>query len=327
MRVREITVNKTLPPTFSFDAFLPGDQNDYLFFDIETLGFHRISHPVALIGMATIKNGSLHLKQWLCDSPSEEKDLLEHFFQVINENTILVSFNGSRFDWSFLVSRAKKNRVLPPQPKFHLDLFQFFQGGFPYLKAPSHTLRALTQEDRPFHSIDSKNVPEIMRKHFVGAANTTDLDALFLHNEEDLLALFILDDRMENIHEKWQIRLENGHLAMDSIRTTNDYYLVRYRPSNLDFLASLVIQEKNYSIDWIQSEGLLEIKFRYLAVENQDTRLHLLPEAWYPFHWTADSLLFSEASIPTNLKIIKKDESIDHFLVHTLCRAALEKRS
>ncbi len=327
MRVREISVNKSLPPTFSFDAFVPGDRSDYLFFDIETLGFHRISHPVAMIGIATIIDGSLRFKQWMCDSPSEESAMIEAFFQLITEKTVLISFNGLRFDWPFLVSRAKKHRILPPQPKIHLDLFQFYQGGFSFLHVESHTLRALTQEILPSESMDSKEVPEMMRRHFVGMADPADLDALFLHNEEDLLALFALEARMENVHEQWQLRLKAGHLSIDSIRTTSDYYLVRYRPSNHDFLPALLYQGKNYAIDWIQSEDLLELKFRYLAVESENRSLHLLPAAWYPFSWASEHSLFSVAGIPSHLKILKMDQAVDQLLIQEFCRGALQRQA
>lgn len=327
MRVREVNVNNLLPPTFSFDAFLPGDRSDYLFFDIETLGFHRISHPVTMIGIATIADGALHFKQWMCDSPSDESTMIEEFFQLITKTTVLISFNGLRFDWPFLVSRAKKHRILPPRPKNHLDLFQFYQGGFSFLNAQSHTLRALTKGSLPFESMDSKEIPDLMRRHFVGKADSHDLDALFLHNEEDLLALFVLEERMENIHEQWQLRLEEGDLSIESIRTTKDYYLVRYRPSNPDFLPALLYQGKNYAIDWIQSDNLLELKFRYLDVESQNRSLHLLPTAWYPFSWPSEPSLFSVTGIPSHLKILKMDEAVDQLLIQEFCRGALQHQS
>lgn len=327
MRVREISVNKSMPPTFSFDAFLSGDHSDYLFFDIETLGFHRISHPVAMIGIATIADGTLRFKQWMCDSPSEESIMIESFFQLITEKTVLISFNGLRFDWPFLVSRAKKHRILPPQPKTHLDLFQFYQGGFSFLHAKSHTLRALTKDSFPFESMDSKEVPDLMRRHFVGKADESELNTLFFHNEEDLLALFALEERMENVHEQWQLRLEAGYLSMESIRATSDYYLVRYRPSNHDFLPALLYQGKNYAIDWIQSEGLLELKFRYLAIESQNRSLHLLPAVWYPFSWASERSLFSVTGIPSHLKILKMDQAVDQLLIQEFCRGALQHQS
>lgn len=323
MKVRKINVNKLPPPTFSFDAFSHCQREDYLFFDIETLGFHRISHPVALIGVARMVNGETQLLQWMCDSPDEEIDLLMNFFSLITEKTVLISFNGMRFDWPFLAARAKKHRILPPQPKSHLDLFQFYHAGFSDLGYSSHTLRTLTQANFHFESILSKEVPELLRCHFQKPADSSPTDVLFLHNQEDLLGLFALEELMEKTHSNWQLRLANGTLALQSIQSTTDYYLIRYQPSNSDMPSALICQGKNHSIDWIQKENIVEFKFRYLAVEKETHSIHLFPNVWFPFNPVVSKTRFSRKDIPDELKIIKIDEETDRLLLQAFCRAAI----
>lgn len=321
MRIREIIVNKPIAPTFSFDAYIEKPRNNYLFFDIETLGFHRQSHPVILIGALEIKGNTLQLTQWIGDSIADEKELLETFFDSVTKDTVLVSFNGKRFDWPFLSSRAKKHRILPPTPYEHIDLFQFYRGGFAHLDVESHTLRELTKTHFQFQSVESREIPALLQDHLTQKTSPGRLQALFLHNEEDLCSMLALEERMSEILPYWQIQLPDGILSALSLRTTDDYYLVRYRPSTPTLAHNLISQGKNYAIDWVREENLVEFKFRYLTIENRNRLFHLIPEQWLPFTLPQSDSLSQTEEIPAQFRILMIDDQLDRNLIHKICQA------
>jgi hypothetical protein len=321
MKIREEIVNKALPSTFSFDSFAGSDWSNYLFFDIETLGFHRRSHPVVMIGAIQIKGPALAVSQWISDSIEDEPAMLKSFFQQITANTVLLSFNGLRFDWPFLSARAKKYRILPPVFKNHIDLYQFYRGGFAYLNVNTHTLRELTKTNFQFFSVESKEIPALLRTYLSGKKRNQILGQLYAHNEEDLLGLLALEEIMAAIQNKWQICTAQGDLVLRSIHAAEDYYIIRYQPSNQTLATLLMTQGKNWSIDWIQDENQVEFKFRYLEADHQNRRLHLLPAPWMSFPLPQASLPSLNLPESNQLRVLKSGDDLDHLLLHEICRS------
>lgn len=322
MKIRDFTENKLIIPQFSFDPYFMDENTHYLFFDIETLGFHRRLHPVLLIGLLIVTPGDAPIgKQWLLDSEEEEAALLQAFFDEIQANSVLVSFNGKRFDWPFLVSRAKKHHILPPKITFHLDLYEFYQGGFPLLHTENHTLRALTSSDFSSQSYPSKEIPTLLRRHVRGADSQAGLSC-FQHNEDDLIALLHLEKKMFRIRENWQI--QNPELfTLTKIQKSKDFYIVRYWPSDLPKARSLVKQDKNFSVDFHAHDEFVEIRFRYLPIQDDEIIYHTLPQAWYPFPITDIQPTSQSIILPDGLYMVSRDTQLDPASIHEFCREIL----
>ena len=322
MKIHDLTVNKLIIPKLSFDPYFKNKHTQYLFFDIETLGFHRRLHPVVLIGLLIVTPGETPKgKQWLLDSEEEEPALLQAFFNEIQTNSVLVSFNGKRFDWPFLVSRAKKHHILPPKLTFHLDLYDFYQGGFPLLHAENHTLRALTSPDFISQSCPSKEIPTLLRSHLKGTNKESALSCLE-HNKGDLLALLYLERKMFHLREKWQIQSPEV-LTLIKVQKSKDFYLVRYWPSDSAQARTLVKQDKNFSVDFHSHDGFLEIRFRYLPIQENEIIYHTLPQPWYPFP-ISDMLPSSQPIVlPDGLSFVSAETQLDHANVHQFCREIL----
>jgi len=95
---------------------------DLLFLDIETCGLEE-SAQVFLVGMMFSEGGELVFEQYLARDGGEEAAILSAFDERYATASLLVSFNGRKFDLPMLRGRAKSLRLEPPwQEATHLDL-------------------------------------------------------------------------------------------------------------------------------------------------------------------------------------------------------------
>lgn len=323
MKIREVSVNNLIIPTFSFDPYYKDPDKKYLFFDIETLGFHRRLHPVVMIGLLLVEPGTTPIiKQWLLDTEEEEPALLQSFFSEIQAHSVLVSFNGKRFDWPFLVSRAKKHHILPPIIQNHLDLYDFYQGGFPLLFAENHTLRELVKPEFVFQSCPSKEIPALLQTHL--QKNDEKAAALcFQHNKEDLLSLLHLETKMLQLREKWQLQTSEV-LTLVKLQKTRDFYSVHYLPSDATSARRLVKQGKNFSVDFHSHNETLEIRFRYLAIQEKEVIYHVLPHPWYPVSFSSTRASRQSIPLPDSLSLLSVDAEVDRSGIHLFCGKILD---
>ena len=77
-----------------------------LFFDIETTGLKKETTQIYLIGCGYEENGRLIVRQWLAQDLSEEEAVLRAFFEFASAFSLLVHFNGERFDIPYVRFRA-----------------------------------------------------------------------------------------------------------------------------------------------------------------------------------------------------------------------------
>ena len=80
-----ITQRCTFPFTESYPLRRLGDQENMIFFDIETTGFSGSCHQVYLIGCAFLRQGAWQLIQWFADDMQSEKELLTAFFTLLED--------------------------------------------------------------------------------------------------------------------------------------------------------------------------------------------------------------------------------------------------
>lgn len=77
-----------------------------LFLDIETTGFTARSSNLYLIGCAFYKYGLWHTIQWFAENYTQEKDLLNAFFDFAKNYDYLIHFNGNNFDLPYLTQKC-----------------------------------------------------------------------------------------------------------------------------------------------------------------------------------------------------------------------------
>ncbi len=103
-----IQIEHPIPFSPSYDLTKIGPLEQLLFFDIETTGFSADTASLYLIGCVYFQEGQWHLCQWFADSRQAEAQVLEAFFQRVQEFSILVHFNGDTFDLPFLQKRSQR---------------------------------------------------------------------------------------------------------------------------------------------------------------------------------------------------------------------------
>ncbi len=111
-------------PTITAKTRIDTTTDDLLFFDIETTGLSS-GQPLFLIGaLGSPAPSAARLELFLARTPQEETAALAAFLERVEDKT-LVSFNGVRFDWPYIMQRAHLRGLSVPKPRAHFDLLPF----------------------------------------------------------------------------------------------------------------------------------------------------------------------------------------------------------
>lgn len=173
-----------------------------LFIDTETSGLSGGAGTFAfLIGVGRFVADGFLLQQFIMRDPTEEQSMLLHLSNMINEDTIFVTFNGKSFDipliqYRFIINRFSDHiRELP-----HLDILHLSRRLW-RKQLSSCTLKDLevailhftrTSEDVPgwmipdiyFEYLRTKDPKQIADVVYHNAQDIVSLAALFIHISE-----------------------------------------------------------------------------------------------------------------------------------------------
>ena len=78
-------------PAYPIDKL--GDKKSILFVDIETTGLSPSTASIYLMGCCYYDQGEWMIRQWLCETPEQEKDLLEAFVSHMQDYKTLIHFH------------------------------------------------------------------------------------------------------------------------------------------------------------------------------------------------------------------------------------------
>ena len=159
-----------------------------LFFDIETTGLSwRRSHLYLLGAVFYTPEGWLQ-KQWFCQRPGEEKDLLEIFSSLLEQKKTLIHFNGNTFDIPYLMHKSTFYQMeLNWDGTTSLDLYQKL---LPFKKLLG--LEHMRQKDlerylgRSREDLFSGGELISLYQEYLKTADERLLSVLLLHNREDV---------------------------------------------------------------------------------------------------------------------------------------------
>lgn len=162
--------------------------DDFLFFDIETLGLK--DEPLILIGTARITDGHINVTQYLATGLDDEKPVIGNFLEDLNKETVFVSFNGRGFDLPFIRTRAYHHGIRRNLRHHHLDLLYFSRrtwgGTLPNCRLQTlekHLFDLYRHEDVP-----SSQVPAFYRT-YMKTGNIGPLVPIVEHNKIDVITL------------------------------------------------------------------------------------------------------------------------------------------
>lgn len=172
------------------EAFLP-EEEDLLFFDIETTGLSAKTSALYLIGTITRRKNIWRLTQWMAQSPEEECALLEAFQDFAAPYSRLIHFNGTTFDLPYLRRKyAHYGLDFTLDEKNSLDLLQRIRPVKKILclerlnQTSLETFLGIPRKDTMdggrlipvYHQYVHNHSPELGR-------------LLFLHNHDDLVGM------------------------------------------------------------------------------------------------------------------------------------------
>ena len=94
-----------------------------IFLDIETTGLTAgAATLVILVGLGFVVQDELVVRQYVLHEPASERALLTAIARLLADFSVLVTFNGKRFDVPLLSGRFNLHRLADPFPSLHLDL-------------------------------------------------------------------------------------------------------------------------------------------------------------------------------------------------------------
>jgi uncharacterized protein YprB with RNaseH-like and TPR domain len=168
------------------------DPEDFVFFDIETLGL--FSRPIILLGIGVIENGHLHVHQYLLrDIEEEQAALLATVDHLTGEHPALVTFNGKSFDLPYLADRLAYYGLGSPSAIPHYDMLHFSRRRWKG-ELPSLRLTALEKEILGISrngDIPGAMVPEFYET-YQRSGNCGPLVPIIDHNRQDVVSLALL---------------------------------------------------------------------------------------------------------------------------------------
>lgn len=178
---------------------IPIDDMDYykhidsssLCFDIETTGLNKKYSHTTVIGTGYVKNENIIFKQWLLENPAREKEMLEEFSDYLKDFDSIIQFNGNSFDIPYISERCRLFGLDDPFISTRLiDLYKSAK----HLSGLS-TLENLKQKtlERLFKIKRRDKISGrdciFAYQNYLRYNDTDELNALLLHNEEDVLGL------------------------------------------------------------------------------------------------------------------------------------------
>ena len=165
-----------------------------VFIDIETTGLKASTSRLYMIGVLYATGEGWNTIQWMAETSAEEEGLLRVLAAFIRPYRALIHFNGERFDLPYLREKYAAHQLpCPLDALLSLDLYRSIRPlktllGLKHLnqKALEQFLN-LTRED-PFTGGELIGV----YRQWQHARSPEDLQALMLHNREDLTGMLPL---------------------------------------------------------------------------------------------------------------------------------------
>jgi len=184
-------IGRRLPKSHSYVLGAAGlhEPEDYIFFDIETMGL--FSRPIILFGVGFLEHDQLVVRQYLLrDIAEEPAALLATLGNFSSGRHALVTYNGKAFDAPYLADRLAFYGMGGFSGLPHFDILHFSRRHWKY-KFP--TMRLATLENEILGVNRSDDVPGQMVPEFyetyLHTNNCGPLVPVVEHNRQDVVSL------------------------------------------------------------------------------------------------------------------------------------------
>lgn len=174
------------PTTYPLERIAP--LKELLFFDIETTGFSGDTSQLYLIGCTWFDGFGWKMIQWFADSEQAERELLDAFFSFMKSFSVLIHFNGDRFDIPYLLKCCARLGLSHSFDGIRsLDIYRMIRPYQKLLGLESMKQKAIEQFlgiRREDQYSGGELIP--MYRDYLRTKNEQLYRLLILHNEDDL---------------------------------------------------------------------------------------------------------------------------------------------
>ena len=175
------------------------EKEDFLFFDIETLGL--FNRPIILIGAAKFNGDALSINQYFLKDLNQEPEALNQFLSQIGPKTVLVSYNGKSFDVPYIRERLSYYGMPHIKEMTHFDMLHFSRRAW---RSRYPNCRLVTLEKYLFgverhDDVPSALVPEFYET-YLRTGNIGPVIPIIEHNRQDLITLTNI---FSKLYEEW----------------------------------------------------------------------------------------------------------------------------
>ncbi len=208
--IENIVKNIIVPNTAFPDSC---NRDNTLFFDIETTGFSPSSSALYLIGCAYYEDNSLTLRQWFCDTPGSELQIIKAFMEFIHNFSNIIHYNGSGFDIPYIIKKCQLYNIPCDMSGIRsIDIYKLIAPLKKIIK--SENLKQKSIES--FLGIDRQDEYDggkLIKVYNTYLKNHDDelLRLLLLHNHDDVLGMTAITDMLN------YTCIADGSYSFDSI--------------------------------------------------------------------------------------------------------------
>ncbi len=188
-------------PLILFSSSFSKD-DDYIFLDIETLGF--FNRPIILLGLAKVSGSKISVKQYLSRDKGEESAILDAFLSDIDDDSVFVTFNGQTFDLPFIKNRMKYFNINRNINHPHFDMLHYSRRQWSeelmnckLTTIERHLFNIIREDDIP-----SGLVPEFYQT-YLKKGNVGPLIPIIEHNQQDIITLAMIFSKLHEEHAEY----------------------------------------------------------------------------------------------------------------------------
>ncbi len=190
-------IRKRFPKSHPLMLYASGlyDKEDFVFLDIETLGF--FTRPIILFGIAHISGKRISISQYLLRDISEEAGAIVATLSHFKESAALVTYNGRAFDVPFIQERVAYYGMDADLTHFNIDLLHFSRRAWKEhlpncrLNTIENHLLGIKRED----DVPNSLIPDFYDT-YLKTENPGPLIPIVDHNKQDLISLASIFSRL-----------------------------------------------------------------------------------------------------------------------------------
>lgn len=288
MQIYQKLLPVSLPYQFSTNKSIR--ECDILLFDIETTGLSADISSIYLIGCCYYQNQCWNMIQYFADDYISEKSLLQSFIDLAKNFKVMIHFNGTGFDIPYM-----QKKLMAHQLDFSFDSFlqlDLYRKIFPYKRILNltNTKQKTIESFLGFVRNDPYSGGELIEVYVEYMKNKfghkpamqDNLDALLLHNEEDVCNLILLTSVLA-YSDLFEEPLEVIGAQFDGESVTISFYLrnplktgVSYTTKGQDI--TLIAEENTGQISVLVYQGILKYFYPnykdYYYLPAEDTAIH-----------------------------------------------------